>query len=393
MPELECIAAHRGGQFSWPLLRMVQKQWRWPGLLAVLLLLISSSLAGQEPPQEPRLFLEKQLAFSHDQLLQVAHGAVVAKILKPRKHEVAAVAVVRVNVPQEFFLARFRDIEQFKKGPTVPLVNKFSDPVRLDDLRDMVLLPQEVNDLKNCRPGQCTFKLSDQQIQLIHQQVDWEAADAAEQTVAAVRRILADYVRSYAAEGNKAMLSYHDKQVALNTVDQFHELVEGSSFLLDYAPDFRDYLYSFPDAALPSAENFIYWSRENYGHTLKPVITITHVTIDRRPNGSKPAVLIASKQIYGSHYFEASLGLTVLFRAMPSDPTPSFYLVYLSRTRIDLLRKWYSGLARGRLSETVRSSMRANMFETKTRLEAEYKASQAPAAPPARFHDRKRRQR
>ena len=60
---------------------------------------------------------------------------------------------------------------------------------------------------------------------------------------------------------------------------------------------------------------------------------------DIGPAGLREA--IASKQIYGTHYFDASLGLTVLVRDR-SVSSPAMYLVYLNRSRVDI----FDGAAR-----------------------------------------------
>jgi len=122
---------------------------------------------------------------------------------------------------------------------------------------------------------------------------------------------------------------------------------------------------------LEGVERFLYWSKENYGHDLRPVVAITDVIIYQHPEGNPP-VVIASKQIYASHYFEASLGMTLLFEGSETNTPPAFYLVYVNRSQIDLLRRWYSIFGRGSLSEGVRGSMRKNLSELKTKVEAEY---------------------
>jgi hypothetical protein len=53
------------------------------------------------------------------------------------------------------------------------------------------------------------------------------------------------------------------------------------------------------------------------------------------------------KQICANHYFEASLGLTVVVPAT-QGPDPSFYLLYFNRSRSDALNGGFSGLARGK---------------------------------------------
>ena len=79
-----------------------------------------------------------------------------------------------------------------------------------------------------------------------------------------------------------------------------------------------------------------YWSRERYGFGLKSILNLYHVTIGRP---SRHVCVIASKQIRSSHYYDGSLGLMVLFDAEPpAGDQQSSYLVYVNRSRVDLLR-------------------------------------------------------
>ena len=335
--------------------------------------------ASQEGLREPEQFLTKYLGFSHDQVLQVERGAVVVKILKREKHEVGAAGVVRLNVPPEFFVARFRDIERHKKSEAVLQVRKLSDVPKAEDFSALTLPPREIRELKTCRAGECQLKLSNSQIEAI-QRLDFADPAMEEQLNTAMRNLLADYAREYVTGGTKAMVVYADKAYLVETATQFAGLLHRSPYLLEYAPEFPAYLRDFSGTPPEGVERFLYWSKENYGHDLRPVVAITDVIMYQHPGGNPP-VVIASKQIYASHYFEASLGMTLLFEGNETDTSPGFYLVYVNRSQIDLLRKWYSIFGRGSLSDSVRSSMRKNLSELKTKVEAEYSATQAGPCP------------
>ena len=121
---------------------------------------------------------------------------------------------------------------------------------------------------------------------------------------------------------------------------------------------------------LPGAESFVYWSKEKFG--LKAVVSLTHVTIFRR---SKSEFLIASKQIYASHYFDASLGLTHL--ADKGDGGGEAYLVYLNRSRADGLQGGFSKVKRTLLAGEVRDGLARNLRQTKQRLDSDYAARKA----------------
>ncbi|MCP6769513.1 hypothetical protein NL529_32170, partial [Klebsiella pneumoniae] len=72
----------------------------------------------------------------------------------------------------------------------------------------------------------------------------------------------------------------------------------------------------------------LYWSKEKFG--IAPFITVTHVTIAHAPSG---ALVITSKDVYSSRYFDSSLGLTIA-----SDEPGGMLLVYVNRSRASALK-------------------------------------------------------
>ena len=334
--------------------------------LAILLLMWPSVRAGaQETPPELMAFLKDRIGLSRNELEHVKRGAVIAKVLPSEGHEVAVFGIVLIKAPNDFFLERFRDIESYKKGTAVPLVKKFSFPPRIDDLSQLTIDKEDFKALKNCRIGNCDVKLSAQSIARLQNEIAWNAPDAAEQVNALVRASLLEYVNRYLVGGHAALSEYSDKKTTLRIADEFDQILRASPYLYDYEPEFYEYLRTYPAKRLDLLDDFIYWSKEKFG--LKPVISMTHVNIYRGPGSAH--TLIASKQIYASHYFEASLGLTDV---VPSaqQKEPSFYLLYLNRSRSDALHGGFRGLARSQIKRKARSGMQENMQKTKLSIES-----------------------
>jgi hypothetical protein len=78
----------------------------------------------------------------------------------------------------------------------------------------------------------------------------------------------------------------------------------------------------------------LYWSKETFAR--KPVISVTRVAI-MRGNGRSPfpEVLIASKQVFATHYTNGSLAVTMLLLDPPgSSPR---YLAYVNRSAVDVV--------------------------------------------------------
>ena len=129
--------------------------------------------------------------------------------------------------------------------------------------------------------------------------------------------------------------------------------------LLRRFPGLQHHVATFPRGRAADAEDVIYWSKEDVGP--KVIISITHMVIVPIRDGGPVLYAAASKQLYGSHYFDSSLGLTLLLR--DEDPG-STVLVYVNRSRIDVLSGFLGGLKRA----IVRSRGRSAMEDTLTRI-------------------------
>jgi len=110
-----------------------------------------------------------------------------------------------------------------------------------------------------------------------------------------------------------------------------------------YAGRLRQHLLDYPRSSAEKTTDFVYWSKERVRG--RPVISITHVATAAAVDESPVAFAIGSKQIYAMHYFDASLGLTLLVpdRTGAGHAT---YVVYLNRSRIDLFDGVFGGVAR-----------------------------------------------
>jgi len=334
-------------------------------LAIVLMILTPVFAAAQEIPLNLATFLTDRIGLKDPELADIRRGQAVAKVLPSEKQEVAVFGIILVNAPATFFVERFRDIESYKKGTSVPVVKKFSDPPRIQDLDQLQIDKTDFDALKNCKVGSCDVKLSAEAIERLQREIDWKAPDAADQVNELARASLLGYVKRYLAGGNMALSIYNDKKEPKRIAEQFDEILKASPYVYDYEPEFYEYLRAYPAKRLDNVYDFIYWSKEKFG--LKPVISVTHVTVYRKPETGR--TLISSKQIYASHYFEASLGLTAVI-ATSQEGAHGFYLLYLNRSRSDALHGGFSGLARSQVKSRTRSGMEKNMEKIKLSIES-----------------------
>ena len=112
-------------------------------------------------------------------------------------------------------------------------------------------------------------------------------------------------------------------------------------------------------------DHFLYWSQEKVGP--RSVISVTHAFIAR----TDALTAIATKQIYASHYFTASLGVTLLVD-VSSPGSRDTLVVYLNRSRVDMFKGLTSGATRALTRSRARGALERMMRDLKTRLEREF---------------------
>ena len=288
-----------------------------------------------------------------------------AKVLDTEeKREVAVVGVARLRATTACFATRFQDIENFKKNPAVLRIRKFVGPVDLQDLKGFRLEAADLADLRVCHVGNCKVKLPVGAVERLAREVDWSQPDHDRRAQSVVREELLSYIGTYLQQGNSALIEYRDKNKPVRLADEFRAVLNSRPGLAGVVPEFHEYLARYPTEVLPDVSEFFYWSTESFG--LKPVASVTHVSIYAQPG----RIVIASKQIYASHYFDASLGSTAALDENAEAPGPSMYLLYLNRSSIDLLHGFLGGFRRAILRGRLREGMRRNLVEVVRKLES-----------------------
>ncbi len=197
--------------------------------------------------------------------------------------------------------------------------------------------------------GECGVKLPKDAISRIAEVAHRSGRAAADQTY---RKWLAGYVQRYREKGDAALVTYADHVEPVSLGGELRQMLDAIPQLETLAPDFFAYL-SGKSSSAPDLYQFDYWSIENYG--LKPVASVTHVMIAHKDGRA----IIASKQLYADHYFDGSLGLTFL-EDVPGSKSQS-NLIYLNRSRVDVLGGWTGGLRRFFLRRRLLNGVKANL--------------------------------
>lgn len=332
---------------------------RWEVKVAVLLIFaFALSSEGEEAP----IKLLKQFSLTPKEISRMLKGDIVEKKLETNdKRDIAVMGVMMLDVPAIATVDAARDIKTFKKGKEILGLDKFVtfDP---DELKTLTLENEELVGLGNCRVQHCEFKLPGAWIEQLSREKNKR------KRIELFRALLADYAKDYSSRGNKAVLNYEGSKQPVAAQKEFESILEQSSHLKTLAPDFFEYLKEYPEKQPAETENFIYWSREKFG--FKPVTNLTHVSMFKWSHSDFNGYVIASRQIFADHYYDASLGLTFLIeRPSQKGKSPGSYLIYFNRSRIDMLGGFLSSFRRALTLPRVRSGLQLHMKTMKARIE------------------------
>ncbi len=329
--------------------------------------LCTSPAWAQNSDLEFRKILREKLAFDETDFAALQQGRTVVKLLPVQdKREVAVSGLVGLQVPAEVFLQTSRETMFRKNNPAILEIGGFSSTPTLDDLKGLTFESRDIEDLKKCVVGDCQLKLSAMMIERLHKEVDWEAPDYSNQATQLLKVMLVDYVRDYLARGDAALIEYNDKAKIVRLAEEQSALKASSSYIYDVLAESLQYARGLPKPKLADVENAVVWSKMKLG--LKPVIIINHITIYKNQKEAGPQILIASKQIYASHYFDSSLGLTA-FVNIPGA-SPASYLFYENRSRADGLEGLFSKIKRGIVEDRAVDGLKVVLEQSKANLNA-----------------------
>jgi hypothetical protein len=334
--------------------------------VAMWLTVLFGAVGATSPQGEVSRFLSDQLGFSAAQLrLLAGREAAVRSFDVADSREVAVGGAVHVRVPPAFFADLLRDVTQFKRGEEILQIGRFSTPPVIGDLAALTVDADDRQALARCRPGHCDVQLPAAAITRFQHQVRWRSASAAADVDRIMRETLLGIVDGYRRQGDAALVAYDDTERPTSPAAEFQAMIAAPPALLLRVPELRRHFAGFP-AASPAIDDVFYWSKEKMGPAV--VITVTHLAIARVEGRPPLAYVAASKQLYGAHYFDTSLGITFM---LTGSGDADMYLAYVNRSRVDVLTGMLGAmkraLLRSRMRGTVAGALEAAQREAERR--------------------------
>jgi hypothetical protein len=336
-------------------------------LFAALVFTIAGNAQSVE---EIRSFLQRKALFTPAEIARVDSGQAIAKLLPaPSPDYIYVFGAVYVKATPEQYMRYAADAEFLRKLPQYLALGRFSATPEKDDMRGFELEPDDIKELRDCRPGKCDVQLPDVESPGFTQGIDWKRSDVAQQVSVRTRQLALDLLRRYQRGGARELGSYHDLGKPVTIEQHFTDLLSAPSISVSFLPEFQRYLAGYPQASLPGAESMFYWERVSFG--LKPTLRINHSVRYQSHTPTSDVAVIAVKQLWASHYLQSAIDISVCVRDQRVAPgQPGCYLMSLKASKQAGLTGILGGIMRRVITSKSRSGAEESLAGIKKELEA-----------------------
>jgi hypothetical protein len=306
---------------------------------------------------DPFQFLSPGVVVTPAERSRLAAGETIVRSLPAVGGEVATFVATRTTADGDRLAAWVRDISALKQGPGVLAIARFSDPPRLADLHSLSLDRAEIDELAGCRPDGCSVKLSGAEIAVVQRAVSGRGSTAVGPVaVDALRAIILARVERY-----------------IGTDDAVPPALPGfigrTPFLSARVPLLASSLGHPRSPLSGGVERFLYWSKERY--TGKATITASEVSLYRGATAGEPEMLVASTQLFATHYADGALNLTMVLAGRDASGRVSErYLAALNRTQVDMLGGVFGPMKRWVGERNVRREAVERLDDARRRIES-----------------------
>jgi hypothetical protein len=330
-------------------------------------LALTASLQSFGSAQGPEEFLRAQMQLSPSQLTEVQNGQAFAKILPTSNpSDIFVSGVVYIHAKPAAYLQFMRDVTRRKTVAGYLGAGEFSRSPAVEDLNGLSLDHEDIEALKNCRPGDCELQLPEESMEAARASIQWNSPDIAEQVTMLAKRGIVRLLKEYQQGGDAALLPYRDKHDPMPPAEQFSSLLSHLELFPRYLPDLNRYLLQYPDSRPGEAQDLFYWEKVNFG--LKPTIRVNHAII-YRTSGPGAIHVLAIKQLYATHYFQTALDLSFCVPSSAVAGEGGFYLITVKGSRQAGLTGVKGGLLRRVVVNRTRESLERALNSIRESLE------------------------
>jgi hypothetical protein len=348
--------------------------WRIASRCFAIVLALPSVVVGLVRPgacqtsAELQSYFTKNIGLNQGQVKEIRKGKPVIKVMKSRTPaDIIIFGAIYIVASPEKYIGLYNDVGGLRTLSMNLAAGKFSNPPAVSDLNGFGFEDEDVKELKTCERGDCKIQLPAQSMEAYQQSIDWNSSDVKEHVNQLLRERTIERLQSYQHDGNRALITYDDKDEPVNPGKQFESILRYAQMLPANLPDFHRYLLVYPDGRSANNQDMFYWANETFG--LKPTLRVVHVVTRRAESLNEPAYAIAEKQLYASHYFQTALNLTFLVRDADASWPAGVYLLRAMGSTQAGLTGFKGSIVRKKAVKQASSFLKESLRDIKSNLE------------------------
>jgi hypothetical protein len=281
--------------------------------------------------------------------------AIVEPVRTGERRDVAVMGVIHVNRPRAEVVKLTRATEGAAIGAAHGFMHRLSTPATPDDFAALRLTEDDLKALSRCKQDACNLKLAAEDMARLRSIVDSAGANAPLDAESYFRWRLVELVNAYHSRGNAAMYVYNDRG-SVHAGSAFDAMLADSCRLVAAAPELTQFLLHYPRAEEPGESSVVYWALDSLPRTHPTLRVMQEVMLT--PAVEPRVSIIATKQLYANHYFEA--GLEIL-AAVDDSVGGGSTVVILRHYRFDQLPRIAFIDLRGRVVAKLRDAVSSDL--------------------------------
>jgi hypothetical protein len=341
--------------------------------LVLAVALVTLTWRGAPAQVHRSQLFKRALDFGRIEMMALEGGRTVIKIPEAADaREVVVVGAIRIHVPLDALVDRFRDAESLFAGDgIVTQIGAIDGQLTLEQLQGLRLPEGDFEALSQCEVGDCKVKLTREWIEAMGA-IDWSSPGHRQLAAATMVKALDQYLDAYLAGGNAGLPVYHDKSRPLAASEDFSQLHARSLQYLHHAVELWDHMAQFPERRPQGIEDRFFWMVEDFG--LRPVTSLNHMMIAGDSVAGNDRATVVVKQIYASHYLQSLVKVATLVPASERYPLRGTYLVLSAQLRFD---SKVGGFKRLLLKRELENKWAQSLEKLRGRAEALYRRERA----------------
>jgi hypothetical protein len=342
-------------------------------IVGVLLVVTQSSVPVETQPARVALrsYLSRAVTLSDAELSAIDRGRPVGKVVPSRNGaEIYVLGVIHIRASAQAYITRAMDPTALRTLPGYRGTGLITDATTESGLGGFSLEPDDVEDLKHCRPADCGLQVPASMIPAVREAA--RATPPARATALLDRqfRLMAiDLVRGYRLRGMAALPTFNDESRPAAVAEQFRSLMHRFGEVGLAPPEVASLMLDYP--ATPSVpddlQSIFYWEKVVFG--LKPTLRVTHAVAFDPGGGSPLGCVVAIKQLYASHYLRAAFDFASCLDAPDAAGRPGFYLVAFKGSRQEGVTGFTGSLIRRIVVGRVRTALDGSLLRIKAAME------------------------